>query len=89
MYNTIKATHQAAPIDKHFIAEHIHQLLEIGLDETDLSWFYPLIQTAIMEAALIHTHGNQTQAAKVLGIHRFTVNRYYHAYSRWKNGRNE
>ncbi len=85
MNNTIEATPQTGPIDQHFIAEHIYQLLVSSREEPDLSWFYPLIRTAIMEAALIHTHGNQTQVAKVLGVHRFTVHRYYHAYSKWKN----
>ncbi|MBD6956500.1 hypothetical protein G4167_00130, partial [Vibrio parahaemolyticus] len=53
----------------------------------DLSWLYPLIKTAIAEAALIHTHGNQRKAANILGIHRFTVSAHYHAYSKWKKGR--
>ncbi|WP_180793987.1 helix-turn-helix domain-containing protein [Vibrio parahaemolyticus] len=54
-----------------------------------MSWLYPLIKTAIAEAALIHTHGNQRKAANVLGIHRFTVSAHYHAYSKWKKGRSQ
>ncbi|MDN4708573.1 helix-turn-helix domain-containing protein [Vibrio parahaemolyticus] len=54
-----------------------------------MSWLYPLIKTAIAEAALIHTHGNQRKAANVLGIHRFTVSAHYRAYSKWKEGRSQ
>ncbi|HHY0467209.1 TPA: helix-turn-helix domain-containing protein [Vibrio parahaemolyticus] len=36
-----------------------------------------MIQKTIVEAVLIHTHGNQTQAAQLLGIHRETLRRYY------------
>ncbi len=89
MNNTIEATLSRGPIDKQFIANHIFELLENGKKKQDLSWFYPLIRSAIMEATLIHTHGNQTQAAKVLGVHRFTVHSYYHAYSTWKKGQYE
>ncbi|TOR03358.1 hypothetical protein CGG82_25965, partial [Vibrio parahaemolyticus] len=70
MNNTTEATPQTGPIDQHFIAEHIYQLLGNCREDPDLSWLYPLIKTAIAEAALIHTHGNQRKAANVLGIHR-------------------
>ncbi|EHV5557946.1 hypothetical protein K0W35_004691 [Vibrio parahaemolyticus] len=89
MNNTIEATLQTSPIDQHFIAEHIYQLLVSCRKDPDLSWLYPLIKTAIVETALIHCHGNQCQAANVLGIHRFTVRTHYHAYSKWKKGRSQ
>ncbi|EJL6404703.1 hypothetical protein NMS23_003520 [Vibrio parahaemolyticus] len=89
MNNTIEATLQTSPIDKNFITEHIYQLLVSCREDPDLSWLYPLIKTAIAEAALIHTHGNQRKAANVLGIHRFTVSAHYHAYSKWKKGRSQ
>ncbi|WP_050498054.1 helix-turn-helix domain-containing protein [Vibrio parahaemolyticus] len=89
MNNTIEATPQTGPIDQHFIAEHIYQLLVSCREDPDLSWLYPLIKTTIAEAALIHTHGNQRKAANVLGIHRFTVSAHYHAYSKWKKGRSQ
>ncbi|EHJ9985461.1 hypothetical protein KB976_004602 [Vibrio parahaemolyticus] len=89
MNNTIEATPQTGPIDQHFIAEHIVQLLGNCREDPDLSWLYPLIKTAIAEAALIHCHGNQYRAANVLGIHRVTVRTHYHAYSKWEKRQNE
>lgn len=50
MNNTIEATPQTGPIDQHFIAEHIYQLLGNCREDPDLSWLYPLIKTAIAEA---------------------------------------
>lgn len=70
-------------VDRQFITEHIHQLLAESREEPDLSWFYPLLRTAIVETALIHTRGNQRKAGELLGIHRFTVRTHYHAYSKW------
>ena len=72
------------PIDQQFIVAHIKQLLIDSESDPDLSWLYPLIQSAIVEATLIHTHGSQQQAAKILGIHRFTVRSYYDALKKWK-----
>ena len=89
MYNTIEAAPQTGPIDQHFIAEHIYQLLVRCREDPELSWLYPLIKTAIAETALIHTHGNQRKAGELLGIHRFTVRTHYHAYSKWEKRQSE
>ncbi|HHY0507441.1 helix-turn-helix domain-containing protein [Vibrio alginolyticus] len=66
-----------SPIDKAFIIDYIEHLFINAVEQPDLRWVYPVIQKTIVEAALIHTHGNQTQAAQLLGIHRETLRRYY------------
>ncbi|EGU0149926.1 helix-turn-helix domain-containing protein [Vibrio parahaemolyticus] len=68
---------KGSPIDKAFIIDYIEHLFINAVDQPDLRWIYPVIQKAIAETALIHTHGNQTQAAQLLGIHRETLRRYY------------
>ncbi len=71
---------QGSPIDKAFITDYIERLFVNAVDQPDLHWIYPVIQKTIVEAVLIHTHGNQTQAAQLLGIHRETLRRYYLAF---------
>ncbi len=66
-----------SPIDKAFIIDYVGHLFINAVDQPDLRWIYPVIQKTIVEAVLIHTHGNQTQAAQLLGIHRETLRRYY------------
>ncbi|MCD1416966.1 hypothetical protein IOC51_23375 [Vibrio parahaemolyticus] len=48
MNNIIDAAFQTSPIDQHFIAKHIYQLLGGCREDPDLSWLYPLIQTALL-----------------------------------------
>ncbi|ELB2239721.1 hypothetical protein QNZ93_004588 [Vibrio parahaemolyticus] len=66
-----------SPIDKAFIIDYIERLFVNAVDQPDLHWIYPVIQKNIAETTLIHTHGNQTQAAQLLGIHRETLRLYY------------
>ncbi len=68
---------KGSPIDKAFIIDYIEYLFINAVDQPDLRWIYPVIQKTIAETTLIHTHGNQTQAAQLLGIHRETLRRYY------------
>ncbi len=84
MNNIIEATSQAGPINKRFIAKHIHQLLIESKEDPDLSWLYPLFKTAIVETTLIHTRGNQRKAGALLSLHRLTVHTYYRAYKKWQ-----
>ncbi len=66
-----------SPIDKAFIIDYIARLFVNAADQPDLRWIYPVLQKTIVETVLIHTHGNQTQAAQLLGIHRETLRRLY------------
>ncbi|MCG9702983.1 hypothetical protein L1D19_23235 [Vibrio natriegens] len=43
----------------------------------DVSQLLPELKRTIVETVLIHTHGNQSQAALILGIHRETLRRLY------------
>ena len=53
---------------------HLQLHKNFSLDETLAQW-----ERGYVEAALLITHGNLTQAAKLLGIHRTTL------YSRMQN----
>ncbi|MDG3424516.1 helix-turn-helix domain-containing protein [Vibrio parahaemolyticus] len=43
----------------------------------DLTQLLPELKRAIVEEVLIHTYGNQTRAAAILGINRETLRRLY------------
>ncbi|WP_082041642.1 helix-turn-helix domain-containing protein [Vibrio jasicida] len=45
--------------------------------DPDLTMLLPDIKKAIAEACLEHTRGNQSEAARLLGIHRFTLKGLY------------
>lgn len=72
-------------VDRLALVEPIKQLFIDFPQDVELDWLYPLIKSTIMEAVLIHTYGNQSQAAAILGIHRETLRRHYRAYERWQN----
>lgn len=78
-------TERAGPINQEFIVQYVHSLLLESNADPDLRWLYPLIRSAVAESALIHTYGNQVQAAALLGLHKETLRRYYMAYRDWQN----
>ncbi|EJE8515988.1 helix-turn-helix domain-containing protein [Vibrio sp. Vb2110] len=43
----------------------------------DLSNLMPEVRFAIVETLLLHTHGNQAKAARMLGINRGTLSKIY------------
>ena len=43
----------------------------------DLSTLMPEVKLTIIETLLLHTRGNQAQAARMLGIHRSTLRKIY------------
>lgn len=62
----------------------IWELFEIRLsccdpkkDTPDLSYIMKIIDKVLIEQVLIYTRGNQTQASKILGIHKGTLSRKY------------
>ncbi|WP_342356500.1 helix-turn-helix domain-containing protein [Vibrio splendidus] len=54
--------------------KHLQTYLEPMLldkaQNTDVSWAMAMVQDEVFKAAIVHTRGNQTQAAKLLGISR-------------------
>ncbi|PMM44477.1 hypothetical protein BCT54_25385 [Vibrio splendidus] len=62
----------------------IRELFEIRLsccdpkkDTPNLSYIMKIIDKILIEQVLIYTRGNQTQASKILGIHKGTLSRKY------------
>ncbi|MCS0307816.1 helix-turn-helix domain-containing protein [Vibrio diabolicus] len=43
----------------------------------DLSNLMPEVRFAVVETLLLHTHGNQAKAARILGINRGTLRKIY------------
>lgn len=70
-------------LDVNQLTNELTQILTPYIEQKhcdpNLDWLFPTIRKAIIEAALIHHHGNQSQAAKLLGIHRQTLRRVYRA----------
>ncbi|ANU39362.1 hypothetical protein VSVS05_04326 (plasmid) [Vibrio scophthalmi] len=66
--------HSSAITDRQLIKKLIrHELDPTWSDMTaypDLSWVIPLVTEELFIAATKHTNGNQTKAAKMLGISR-------------------
>lgn len=72
-------------IDRSAIIELIQKEFVNSPEDPKFDWILPLIQSTLTESVLIHTYGNQTQAAAILGIHKGTLRRYYRAHAHWKN----
>ncbi len=70
-------------LDVNQLTNELTQILSPYVEQKNcdpnLDWLFPTIRKTIIEAALIHHHGNQSQAAKLLGIHRQTLRRVYRA----------
>ncbi|WP_045402134.1 helix-turn-helix domain-containing protein [Vibrio campbellii] len=83
----IDITHLTLPpvIDRLAIIELVEQQFINSPEDPKFDWVLPLVQSTLIESVLIHTYGNQTQAAAMLGIHKETLRRYYRAHTDWKN----
>ncbi|RJX68684.1 hypothetical protein DZ860_16960 [Vibrio sinensis] len=61
-------------IDRQLIKRLIRQELEPTLlnmeSQPDLSWVMPMVKDELFKAVLAHTNGNQSKAARILGINR-------------------
>lgn len=75
IFNRAPMNNHLSPIDKN----HLKKLLRSELDPTwsdslsatpDMSWVTPIVLETLFTELMIHTRGNQTKAAKMLGINR-------------------
>ncbi|WP_132785137.1 helix-turn-helix domain-containing protein [Vibrio crassostreae] len=64
-----------SPIDKNFLKQLVRSKLEPTWSDSksstpDMSWITPVVLDVLYSELMIHTRGNQTKAAKILGINR-------------------
>ena len=64
-----------SPIDKNFLKQLVRSKLEPTWSDSkystpDMSWVTPVVLDVLYSELMIHTRGNQTKAAKILGINR-------------------
>ncbi|WP_188047990.1 helix-turn-helix domain-containing protein [Vibrio vulnificus] len=64
-----------SPIDKKFLKQFVRSELEPTWSDSkpsmpDMSWITPVVLDVLYSELMIHTRGNQTKAAKILGINR-------------------
>ena len=62
-----------------------HELELTGISDDknakpDLSYLLPELRFTVIETLLLHTRGNQTQAARMLGLNRRTLRNIYTQY---------
>lgn len=64
-----------SPIDKNFLKQLVRSKLEPTWSDSKsstpgMSWVTPVVLDVLYSELMIHTRGNQTKAAKILGINR-------------------
>ncbi|WP_231891823.1 helix-turn-helix domain-containing protein [Vibrio sp. HI00D65] len=56
-------------IQKH-LQIYLEPMLLDKAQNTDVSWIMAMVKDEVFKAVIVHTRGNQTKAAKLLGISR-------------------
>ena len=49
----------------------------------DMAWITPLVRDILFDEVLIYCRGNQSKAAKMLGLNRGTYRKYISDYRSW------
>ncbi|EAP94242.1 hypothetical protein V12B01_07698 [Vibrio splendidus 12B01] len=61
-------------IDREFLVDklkcHLAELSSQGDLNPDLSWVVSCLLNEVYKEVIVHTYGNQSQAARILGMHR-------------------
>ncbi|WP_409581830.1 helix-turn-helix domain-containing protein [Vibrio rotiferianus] len=64
-----------SPIDKNYLKQLVRSKLEPTWPDSksvtpDMSWITPVVLDVLYSELMIHTRGNKTKAAKILGMNR-------------------
>lgn len=74
-FSNMPMNNHPSPIDKNFLKQLVRSKLEPTWSDSksstpDMSWITPVVLDVLYSELMVHTRGNQTKAAKILGINR-------------------
>lgn len=74
-FSNMPMNNHPSPIDKKFLKQFVRSELEPTWSDSkssmpDMSWITPVVLDVLYSELMLHTRGNKTKAAKILGINR-------------------